>query len=296
MMLHSRALDAFIAVAEELHFGHAAKRLHVSQPPLSQQIRRFEAQVGASLFVRSTRSVKLTPAGAVLLRKARQLVADGQAAIHAAQRAAAGGSGHLSVGFTSTAAYQLLPKLLAGCHGRRPDIQLSLREDLSTHLIEMLAEEKIDIALLRRPAATGHDSLVFTRVSRENMCVALPLGHPYAGQERIAPQQLHGVPFIGFNAEAALYFRERIQSIFAHFQIQPAIVHESVMPTLLALVEAGMGIALVPGSASCLRPEGVCFRPLDDDENVAAIDLYCAQRRVEENPAVDVAREILRSV
>src|SRR5690606_14418953 len=138
MMLHSRALEAFIAVAEELHFGNAAKRLHVSQPPLSQQIRRFEADVGAALFVRSTRSVRLTPAGAVLLRKARQLVADGQAAIHAAQRAAAGGSGHLSIGFTSTAAYQLLPKLLAGCHSRRPDIVLSLKEDLSTHLIEML--------------------------------------------------------------------------------------------------------------------------------------------------------------
>src|SRR3546814_6601026 len=85
-------------------------------------------------------------------------------------------------------------------------------------------------------------SLVFTRVSRENMCVALPIGHPYSSQECIDPQQLHGVPFIGFNAEAALYFRERIQSIFAHFQIQPVIVHESVMPTLLALVEAGMGI------------------------------------------------------
>src|SRR5690606_5131367 len=153
-----------------------------------------------------------------------------------------------------------------------------------------------DIALLRRPAATGHDSLVFTRVSRENMCVALPLDHPYAGQERIDPQQLHGLPFIGFNAEAALYFRERIQSIFAHFQIQPTIVHESVMPTLLALVEAGMGIALVPGSAACLRPEGVCFRPLADDGNVAAIDLYCAQRRVEENPAVGVIQEILRSI
>src|SRR3546814_1327721 len=99
--------------------------------------------------------------------------------------------------------------LLAGYHGRRPDITLSLKEDLSTNLVEMLLEEKIDIALLRRPAATGHDSLVFTRVSRENMCVALPIGHPYSSQECIDPQQLHGVPFIGFNAEAALYFRDR---------------------------------------------------------------------------------------
>src|SRR3546814_15041649 len=110
----------------------------------------------------------------------------------------------------------------------------------------MLLEEKIDIALLRRPAATGHDSLVFTRVSRENMCVALPASHPYASQECIDPQQLHGVPFIGFNAEAALYFRERIQSIFAHFHIQPAIVLESVMPTLLTWVEGVMGIGVEP--------------------------------------------------
>src|SRR3546814_11346382 len=114
MVLHSRALDAFIAVAEELHFGNAAKRLHVSQPPLSQQIRRFEAQVGAALFVRRTRSVKLTPAGAVMLKKARQLVADGQAAVHAAPRAAAGGSGHLALGFTRPAASNFQHMLTAG--------------------------------------------------------------------------------------------------------------------------------------------------------------------------------------
>src|SRR3546814_7639218 len=142
MVLHSRALDAFIAVAEELHFGNAAKRLHVSQPPLSQQIRRFEAQVGAALFVRSTRSVKLTPAGAVMLKKARQLVADGQAAVHAAQRAAAGGSGHLAIGFTSTAAYQFLPMLLAGYHRRRPGIQPSLKKNISTQPVQKQLPKK----------------------------------------------------------------------------------------------------------------------------------------------------------
>src|SRR3546814_18137290 len=100
----------------------------------------------------------------------------------------------------------------------------------------MLLEEKIDIALLRRPAATGHDSLVFSRVSRENMCVALPIGPPYSSQECIDPQHLHRVPFIGFKPESALYFRARIPSINAPFQIKHDLDPESVMNTLLAWV------------------------------------------------------------
>ncbi len=292
-MLHSRALEAFIAVAEELHFGNAAQRLHISQPPLSQQIRRFEEEVGTPLFVRSTRSVRLTPAGVVLLKKAKQLVSDGQAAIVAARRRAAGDCGNLTIGFTSTAAYQLLPKLLAGYHARHPDIALTLKEDLSTNLIPLLAEGRIDLALLRRPAAASHESLVFTRVSREAMRVAMPQDHPYAKLESVSPDLLHAIPFIGFSAEAALYFRERIQSIFAHFQIQPRILHESVMPTLLSLVEAGMGLALVPESASNLRPSGLRFLPLRGGESIAAIDLYCAQRRFDDNPAIKTAWSIL---
>ncbi|MFT0545967.1 LysR family transcriptional regulator [Allopusillimonas ginsengisoli] len=292
-MLHSRTLEAFLTVAEELHFGNAARRLHVSQPPLSQQIRRFEQEIGTPLFTRTTRSVKLTPAGAVLFKKAKQLVVDGQAAILATRRCAEGDSGQLTIGFTSTAAYQLLPKLLAGYHAHHPDIGLTLKEDLSTNLITMLAEDRIDLALLRRPAAVSHEALVFTRVSREAMCVAIPGNHPYAALASIEPEKLHGLPFIGFSADAALYFRERIQSIFAHFQIQPRIVHESVMPTLLSLVEAGMGLALVPASASSLRPGGLRYLPLVDEENIAAIDLFCAQRWNDENPAIKAAYSIL---
>ncbi len=296
MILHSRAIEAFIVVAEELHFGNAAKRLHMSQPPLSQQIRRFEKEVGAQLFVRSTRSVRLTPAGAMLLKKAKQLAADGQLALRAVRRTASGESGSLTIGFTSTAAYQFLPKLLAGYHTRRPDIALTLKEDLSANLITLLAEEKIDLALLRRPAAANHASLIFTRVSQENMCVAMQNCHPLARQESIAPRQLHGLPFVGYSADTALYFREKTQSLFAHFQIQPDIVHESVMPTLLALIEAGVGIALVPESAAHLRPAGVCYRPLIDAGATAAIDLYCAQRRDDSNPATPTAREMLRAI
>lgn len=296
MILHSRPLEVFIAVAEELHFGNAARRLHISQPPLSQQIRRFEAEVGTQLFVRSTRSVKLTPAGALLLKKARQLTNDGQLALQAVRRTANGESGSLTIGFTSTAAYQLLPNLLASYHTQRPDITLSLKEDLSSNLIKLLAEEKIDVALLRRPAASNHDSLLFTKVSQENMCVAIPNGHPFSTQEHIALQQLHGVAMVGYSAETALYFRERTESLFAHFQIQPNIVHESVMPTLLALVKAGIGVALVPESAAKLLPSGICYRPLIDAGNIAAVDLYSAQRRNDANPAVLTVYPLLQAI
>lgn len=295
MKFHSRSLEAFIAVAEELHFGNAARRLHISQPPLSQQIRRFEAKVGTPLFVRSTRSVKLTPAGALLLKKARQLASEGQAALEAVRRAGTGNLESLTIGFTSTAAYQLLPRLLAAYHDSRPELAMTLKEDLSTNLINMLAEEKIDLALLRRPAAASHESLVFKKVRHESMYVAIPAQHPLAGHEKIEPRELHGIAFIGYSADTALYFKERIQSVFAHFQIQPRIVHESVMPTLLALVEAGIGLALVPGSSTALRPAGVRYRPLADDENIAAVDLYCAHRRGDDNPAVQAIDAILRA-
>ncbi|KAA0911905.1 LysR substrate-binding domain-containing protein [Pusillimonas sp. ANT_WB101] len=117
--------------------------------------------------------------------------------------------------------------------------------------------------------------------------------HPYAALASIEPEKLHGLPFIGFSADAALYFRERIQSIFAHFQIQPRIVHKSVTPTLLSLVEAGMGLALVPASGSSLRPGGLRYLPLVEEENIAAIVLYCAQRWNDDNPAIKAAYSIL---
>ncbi|HEY9278823.1 MAG TPA: LysR substrate-binding domain-containing protein [Eoetvoesiella sp.] len=294
MPLLSRALHAFIAVGEELHFGRAAERLHVTQPPLSQQIRRLEDKVGAHLFVRTTRAVRLTPAGVVLLKKAQQMAADAESAMLATRRIAAGEAGNLAIGFTSTAAYQLLPKVLAGYRLWYPDVSLSLKEDVSTNLVEMLLTEKIDLAFLRRSATAAHNSMLFQRVSQENMCVAMPNTHRFAAQREVSVQELHDIPFVGFSPQATPYFRERLQRLFLHFQIQPRIMHESVMPTLLALVEAGVGVALVPESASGLRPAGVCYRPLAGAGAFAAIDLYCAQRRDEQNPAVKTVAKVLQ--
>jgi DNA-binding transcriptional LysR family regulator len=292
--LESRSLLAFIAVAEELHFGRAARRLHISQPPLSQQIRRFESEIGCELFVRTTRTVQLTPAGKVLLKKARQLVEYGQTAIMAARRAAIGETGSVTIGFTSTAAYQLLPRLLAGYRTHSPEVELTLYEDVSTTLIEHLLANKIDIALLRRPASAEHRPLLFRRVSQENMCLAMPAGHEFSQQEQVAVSQLHGIPLVGYSALTALYFRERLEKLFAHYNVQPKIIYESAMPTLLALVESGVGVAIVPESAASMRPTTVSYRPLAAAGGLAAIDLYYARRKDDLNPAMALLDEVFQ--
>jgi len=286
MMLHSRALEAFITVAEELHFGRAAQRLHMSQPPLSQQIRRFEAALGVALFVRTTRSVSLTPAGAVLLKRARQLALDGDSAVHAARRASMDGAGHLGLGFTSTAAYEVLPALLSEYGGRYADTEFELKEAVSPELIEMLLSGKIDVALLRKPASRLPPSLVLQRFHSEHMCLAVPLDHALAQAPAVHMRDLDHQAFIAFSPQGSPYFADLQHDLFSHFGIQPKIVHQSVMPTLLALVEAGAGIALVPMSASRLRPGGVCYRTLEDGGEALTTDLYTAHPANVANPCV----------
>ena len=148
-LLDARLLNAFIAVAEERHFGRAAKRLHLSQPPVSQRVRQLEEGLGTPLFVRSTRQVALTPAGAELYRRATQLVQQAAAAEAAIKRMGEGVQGDLRLGFTRTVASQLLPRLLAHYREHKPDITLQLHEDWSAQLVAMLLSEKLDVALLR---------------------------------------------------------------------------------------------------------------------------------------------------
>jgi len=286
-VLTSRALQAFMVVAEELHFGRAAQRLHISQPPLSQQIRQFEQQVGTPLFVRTTRSVQLTAAGQMLRDRARALWQDADAALAAVRRAAQGDVGTLAIGFTSSAAYKLMPAALAAYRQRYPQVEIRLTEAISSRLIDMLLTDRIDIALLRHDASYANPGIQFAPAYRENLCVALYPTHTLARQRTpIRPQQLDGVDLVGFSAAEAPYFRSRLLGYCARFGIQPRITHESMMPTLLSLVEAGVGIALVPESAARLYPEGVVYRTLADADEALAIDLYTARRPDQRSPLV----------
>ncbi|PLC54625.1 LysR family transcriptional regulator [Pollutimonas nitritireducens] len=295
MLLQSRALRAFVVVAEELHFGHAAKRLNISQPPLSQLIRRFEAQLGTTLFVRSTRSVQLTPAGERLQRWTQEQAADGAALLHQLRRLSAGETGTVELGFSSSVAYRLLPRLLSALQVRRPDLTINLQEGHSQNLIEKVRDSRLDIALVRRPAAASLDGLLFRVVEREPFYVALPSGHSLTHKASISVQQLDGQRFIDFESHTATYFRERTHSLFARYQIHPHVVTASAMPTVLALVQAGIGLALVPASAEVLYSKEIQYRPLDEDDPLCAVELYSVRRHSEANAAVLALEDVLQS-
>jgi DNA-binding transcriptional LysR family regulator len=286
MVLSLRALNCFVAVAEELHFGAAAERLHMTQPPLSQQIRLLEEALGTELFIRSTRSVQLTLAGKVLLERARRLLADSAAAAQEVQRAGRGELGRLVLGFPNSAAYRLLPKALRLYKSRYPQVELDLREMLSSDLLDALHSRQLDVALVRASSSMLGPDLDRVIASREDMVLAMPSRHPLAELSVVPIERLEGVALVGFTAVGSRYFRERLDTIFAAAQVRPRITQESVLPTILAFVEAGLGVALVPSSVAKLQSEELVYRPISGAQDTAHALLYCVRRKGDSAPAV----------
>lgn len=281
-----RALRSFVVVAEELHFGAAAERLHMTQPPLSQQIRQLEETLGTELFIRTTRSVQLTLAGKVLLERARQLLANCESTAEEVQRAGRGEIGRLVLGFPNSAAYRLLPQALKRYKSQYPQVELDLREMLSSDLLGALHSRQLDVALVRASSSMLGPDLESVVASREDMVLALPSKHPLAQLEAVPIERLDGVPLVGFTSVGSRYFRERLDAIFAQARIRPQITQESVLPTILAFVEAGLGVALVPSSVGRMRSDELVYRPLSGAGDTATALLYCVRRKDECAPAV----------
>jgi DNA-binding transcriptional LysR family regulator len=292
MPLFTRSLQALLVVAEELHFGRAAQRLHISQPPLSQQVRRLEAELGFALFTRSTRKVELTPAGRLLVDRAKELIGQGEAAIQAARRAARGELGALSVGFTSTAAYQVLPRAIAEFRARFPDVELSLHEQDSHRLWDALCSGHLDVALLRRNSDMTDPAIRFDLAGSEPMVLATAAGDALGRSGRVALANLAERPLVGFSGRQSAYFHGLLQSMFRRAGVTPRIVQQSLMPTILSLVEAGVGVALVPASAAGLRSGAIAYRPIVGRGSGVRAELHCARRR-ECTPAADAFATIV---
>jgi DNA-binding transcriptional LysR family regulator len=286
MPLSLRALRSFVVLAEELHFGAAAERLHMTQPPLSQQIRQLEAALATELFSRTTRSVQLTVAGKVLLERARRLLADCDAMADEVKRAARGEVGRLVLGFPYTAAYRLLPRAIALYKQRYPDVELDLRDKLSNDLLADLRSRRLDVALVRANAAMLGNDLECTLAAREEMVLAVPRSHALAQLEVVPIARLEGVPFIGFAGQGSRYFRESLENIFAAGRIRPHITQESVLPTVLALVEAGLGVALVPASVTRMHSDELVYRPISGVGEAGIAALHCVRRKDEASPVV----------
>ena len=277
-----RQLQYFVAVAQTRHFGRAAERLHMAQSPLSQAIRQLEAQVGATLFDRTTRRVELTAAGAALLRDAERILESIEAAQTRVRLVGAGSAGLLRVGATGLAAYRQLPQLARIAARELPALVLRFEPDLLTPAQERaLEEDRIDLAVLRPPLrSTGLASRLITR---ERLVVAVPQSHRLAGDEPVRLAELRDEDFVGYGVPDSVVDGAVTRACLTAGFLPRRVQQAAQTSILLTLVAAGLGVAVLPESALALRVDGVRLVPVADD---VCIDLALAWRREDPSPAL----------
>jgi DNA-binding transcriptional LysR family regulator len=282
-MFDLKQLRCFVAVAEELHFGRAAKRIHMTQPPLSRQIRLLEHELKVELFHRTSRSVTLTPAGTVFLPEARRMLSLAENSAYLAQRVARGESGLLRLGFTAGSSYSFLPKLLAQLRVSLADVDVELHEMVTKQQLDGLRDLVVDIGLLR--TFGQRENIQGVCVAREQMMLAVPAGHRLARGRAPALVDLRDEPFITFDPIDGTYFYELIDRQFKDAGIQTHYVHKvSQIHSILALVAAGQGISLVPESAKALHFSGTVMRKVRM-RSISA-ELFLAWRTNNANPVL----------
>ncbi|MGD0197811.1 MAG: LysR substrate-binding domain-containing protein [Solirubrobacteraceae bacterium] len=284
-----RHLRYFVAVAEELHFHRAATRLHISQPPLSQQIRALEAEIGVTLLVRNRRRVELTAAGASFLVSARMILEAVDRGAETARRVAAGEIGSLSVGFVGSAMFSpVLPTILRDFASRHPDVDLHLRELPTAEQLDALSHGRIDVGVIRGPlrAATLAPGLELAVIHREHMVVALPEAHLLAAKSRLRASDLQGETFVILRRSEAPGLWTPLASLMGGAGGLPEEVQEvAEMQTIIALVASGFGVSLVPASVGDTDRPGVTFRPLADPSPM--IELSLAWASSERSPVLE---------
>jgi DNA-binding transcriptional LysR family regulator len=285
-------LRSFVVVAEELHFGRAAARLHLTQPPLSRQIQVLEHQVGAKLLERSSRNVRLTRAGRGFLNDARTIVRLAESASLSVRRISKGEQGSLAIGFTASSGYRFLPDLIVACRESLPGVEWILREMVTMEQVEALASGRLDVALLRPNAATADFE---TRcVVREPLVVALPVSHPRASGRLPRLMDFDHEPFLTYSPVEARYFHDMVAGTFSRGGVHPRFTqYVTQIHSILALVRAGLGAALIPEAATNLRFDSVVFRPLQKLQPPRPVELYMAWKHDSDNPVL--ARFLERS-
>ncbi|WP_431285104.1 LysR family transcriptional regulator [Humitalea sp. 24SJ18S-53] len=284
-------LRSFIAVATELHFGRAAERLNISQPPLSRQIQALEREIGVELLKRSSRTVQLTSAGRAFLAEARALMLQAEAAGHAARRAVGIQSGSVAIGFIGAATYSAVPRLIARARDQLPKVDLVIKELLTVDQIDALASRRIDIGLVRLPLEhRGLDKLL---VQSEPLMLAVRRGERLATKRALRLADLDRQPYVMYSPHDGWYLHEMLTLLFREAGILPDyVLHASQTHAILSMVSAGVGAALVPSSAQNACFANVVLRPLPLPPNLR-VRLHAVWRRDNGNAAVPPVRELL---
>ena len=269
-MIDIRALHCFLAVADTLHFGKAAERLHMTQPPLSRQIAGLEKALGVTLLERDSRHVRLTAAGTRFAQDARDVLVGLEQACRSAQQVAAGELGELRVGFMMHAAHSSVPPLARRFIAAHPQVQLRLREALPLALLQGVREGELDAGIGFAPADLH--GLALQPLFEEPLCVALPAAHALARRRQLQVAQLADEALITAPADVVPTLREAIDACFAREGLRPQIRLEvQLQQSIVSLVGEGLGVALVPASLRRLGVPGVVFVALKDAPRVQQV-------------------------
>jgi DNA-binding transcriptional LysR family regulator len=288
--MEMRHLRCLVAVAEELHFGRAARRLNLSQPPVSLAIKELEQELGVRLFERSSRQIALTREGEVVLRDARAVLARTASLRQHAQDAGRGMGGTLALGFISLATYSYLPSLVERFTRDFPDVRLGLHESTTDEILAALENASIDVGCLF--ASPGLPSgLRYEATSREALVIALPEQHPMARLTRIPLERLANERFLAFERHFGPMMFDTVVSACMRHGFSPRIFPARQMHTIVSLVAGGLGVALVPHSVQVFQRAGVVFRPLRGDR--ITVETGVAWRASDDAPLVT---EFLRTV
>ncbi|MBD9396980.1 LysR substrate-binding domain-containing protein [Pseudomonas sp. PDM11] len=292
-MFELAQLRCFTTVATELNFRRAAERLNMTQPPLSRQIQLLEHSLGVELFTRSTRSVALTAAGRAFFIEAQNLLERAHQAAASARRFAAGDIGSVSISFVGSAVYEFLPRVIAEARLNQPQVKISLSEMNTHQQHEALRTRRIDLGIVRQPllqAGYENECLV-----REPFVLAVPRQHPLAAVDQVSVRDLDGAPFLMYSHAAYPPFNELLTGMFRSAGVAPEYVQWlGSSLTILALVNAGMGLALVPRCATNVVFKDVTFREIDLGEGIQS-ELHLTWRNNNDNPACLMLLEAIRA-
>lgn len=290
-MIELRHLRYFCAVADELHFGRAARRLHIAQPALSRQIRKLEEEVGTTLLARTQRSVALTMPGQAFLERAEQILDNVSQAVAEANRIADGQTGSLRVAFIHSSTYNLTPTALDIFATHHPGIRLELQEMTVIDQKRAIGRGDVDIGLLRPPVEDR--SLSFESVMKEGFVLAVPRQHRLADQPIVNLRALAHEQFIMFERRQSPLFHERIMQSCEEAGFVPRVAQEAIqIHTVLGLVGAGLGIALMPDAAQKLLMPRVCF--IRVAQPIQPVEIALAWRRDNLNPALPLFRQAVK--
>ncbi|POA29318.1 MULTISPECIES: LysR family transcriptional regulator [unclassified Pseudomonas] len=272
-MLDLRKLRYFLTVAEELHFGRAALRLHLAQPPLTRHISALESELGFRLFDRTSRTVTLTAQGQHFLPYARAVLEQANLTEVIAGKLAAGSAGQLALGYASSIALSdLFSQTIQAFAQRFPEVQLTLVESASGSLYSQVVDGRIDIGMSRLQPESGQTDVQVLSLGGEPLVAALSSDNPLASQDKVTLAQLSAHPLILFPADYGSGLNESIEHLYRYngLPIRPGPSGRQIT-SIIALVAAGQGVALVPQCTRTLAKKGVTYRPLADPEACAQL-------------------------